>query len=50
MYIETSRMIVRDFTQSDAADLHEIFGDAETIEHWSAGGGLDHNDGQKRRI
>ena len=31
MYIETSRMIVRDFTLEDAADLHEIFGDDQTM-------------------
>ena len=50
MYIETPRMVIRDFTPDDAADLHEILGDDETMEHWSAGGGLDQNDGQKRRI
>ena len=50
MYIETERMVIRDFLQSDAADLHEILGDDETMEHRSAGGGLDHNDNQKRRI
>ena len=33
MYIETPRMIIRDFTRSDAADLHEIFGDDETMEN-----------------
>ena len=33
MYIETLRMIVRDFTPEDAADLHEIFGDDETMEN-----------------
>ena len=32
MYIETERLLIRDFTQSDAADLHEILGDAETTE------------------
>ena len=31
MYIETPRMIIRDFTPQDAADLHEIFGDDETM-------------------
>ena len=31
MLIETERMIIRDFTPDDAADLHEIFGDAETM-------------------
>lgn len=31
MYIETTRMIIRDFVPEDAADLHEIFGDAETM-------------------
>ena len=33
MYIETERLLIRDFTQSDAADLHEILGDDETMEH-----------------
>ena len=33
MYIETPRMIIRDFTRSDAADLHDIFGDDETMEN-----------------
>ena len=33
MYIETPRMIIRDFTPEDAADLHEIFGDDETMEN-----------------
>ena len=33
MYIETPRMIIRDFTPEDAADLHDILGDAETMEH-----------------
>ena len=32
MYIETPRMIIRDFTPEDATDLHDIFGDAETME------------------
>ena len=50
MYIETPRILIRDFTPDDAADLHEILGDAETMEHWSVGGGLDQNDRQKRRI
>ena len=50
MYIETPRVLIRDFIRSDAADLHEILGDAETMEHWSARGGLDQNDRQKRRI
>ena len=27
MYIETERMIIRDFIPEDAADLHDIFGD-----------------------
>ena len=31
MHIETQRLIVRDFTPSDAAGLHAIFGDAETM-------------------
>jgi len=29
MFLETDRMILRDFAQGDLADLHEIFGDAE---------------------
>ena len=33
MYIETPRMIVRDFVPEDAADLHDIFGDDETMEN-----------------
>ena len=33
MYIETPRMIIREFTPEDAADLHEIFGDDETMEN-----------------
>ena len=33
MYIETPRMIIRDFTRSDATDLHDIFGDDETMEN-----------------
>lgn len=31
MYLETPRLLVRDFVRSDAVDLHEIFGDAETM-------------------
>ena len=31
MYLETPRLLIRDFTLEDAADLHEIFGDAETM-------------------
>ncbi len=33
MLIETERMIVRDFKQDDVCDLHEIFGDAETMKN-----------------
>ena len=33
MYIETPRMIIRDFVPEDAADLHDIFGDDETMEN-----------------
>lgn len=33
MYIETPRMIIRDFTPEDATDLHEILGDSETMEN-----------------
>lgn len=31
MYIETERMIARDFNQNDINDLHEILGDDETM-------------------
>lgn len=31
MFIETKRMFLRDFTPEDAADLHDIFGDDETM-------------------
>ena len=34
MYIETERLLIRDFTQSDAADLHEILGDDDTMVRW----------------
>lgn len=33
MYIETQRMIIRDFKPEDAKDLHEIFGDDEVMEN-----------------
>ena len=33
MYIETPRMIIRAFTLEDNADLHDIFGDDETMEN-----------------
>ena len=33
MYIETPRMIIRDFTPEDVADLHDIFGDDETMKN-----------------
>ena len=33
MYLETPRMLIRDFIAEDAADLHAIFGDAETMEN-----------------
>lgn len=33
MNIETTRMIIRDFTPEDAADLYDIFGDDETMEN-----------------
>ena len=32
MYIETQRLLIRDFTLDDANDLYEIFGDEETME------------------
>lgn len=33
MYIETSRLIIRSFIPEDAVALHEILGDAETMEN-----------------
>ena len=33
IYIETPRMIVRDFIPEDAADLQEILGDDETMKY-----------------
>ena len=33
IHIETPRMIIRNFTPNDAADLHDILGDDETMEH-----------------
>ena len=33
MYIETVRLIIRNFAPEDAADLYEIFGDDETMEN-----------------
>lgn len=32
MYIETERMVIRDFVPEDAADLYNILGDSETME------------------
>lgn len=32
MYIETDRMIIRDFNHNDVNDLYEIFGDDKTME------------------
>ena len=33
MYIETARIVIRDFTMDDLTDLHEILGDDETMQH-----------------
>lgn len=33
MNLETPRMIIRNFTPEDAADLHDILGDAETMKN-----------------
>ena len=33
MFLETERMILRDFTLADIDAFHEIFGDAEVMEH-----------------
>lgn len=33
MYLETPRMLIRNFAQSDVYDLHDILGDEETMEY-----------------
>ena len=33
MYIETGRMVIRNFTMDDLNDVHDIFGDAETMKN-----------------
>ena len=33
MYLETDRLILRDFAPDDICDLHEILGDAETMRY-----------------
>ena len=33
MYIETGRMVIRDFTMNDLSDLQDILGDAETMKN-----------------
>lgn len=33
MYLETKRMIIRDFTVEDVSDLHDILGDFETMKN-----------------
>lgn len=33
IYLETPRMVIRSFTAEDAPDLHDIFGDAVTMEN-----------------
>jgi len=33
MYLETDRMALRDFSIEDLDDFHEIFGDAEVMQH-----------------
>ena len=33
MRLETERMVIRDFLPDDAADLQEIFGDAQTMKN-----------------
>lgn len=33
MYIETPRMLIRDFAEEDAEDLYEILGDDETMKY-----------------
>ena len=33
MYIETDRMVIRDFTMNDLSDLQDILGDAETMKN-----------------
>lgn len=33
MYIETDRMVIRDFIVDDLNDMHDIFGDIETMKN-----------------
>lgn len=33
MYIETDRMVIRDFAMADLNDMHDIFGDDETMKN-----------------
>ena len=33
MYIETNRMVIRDFTMNDANDMQDILGDRETMKN-----------------
>lgn len=33
MYIETKRMVIRNFTPEDTPDLHDIFGDEKAMEY-----------------
>ena len=33
MYVETDRMVIRDFKMDDLNDMHDIFGDAETMKN-----------------
>lgn len=41
MYIETQRMVIQDFVEEDVQDLHEILGDAETMENCEAAYSLE---------
>jgi RimJ/RimL family protein N-acetyltransferase len=40
MHLETERLFIREFTMDDLADLHEIFGDDEVMEHCEPAYGL----------
>ena len=33
MYIETDRMVIRNFTMNDLNDMHDILGDDETMKN-----------------
>lgn len=40
MYLETQRILIRDFEPEDAADLQDILGDSETMALFPRGNGV----------